>query len=117
MMHDCLGGAEEPLYGFVTLLMTNSSCLFNSSSTCTANNFTNTDSLQDSGFGEDTNIFDIDNLPTDRINKYTSQSRTGKRQHYQSDDDYTSRQTGEVFASAGLPRCRLRRDPLNQCMN
>ena len=117
MMHDCISGAEEPLYGFATLLMTNETSLFNSSETCTNTEITNTGGLQNSGFGEDQNIFDVSNLPTGRLNKYSAQSRTGKLQHYQSDDDYTSRQTGEGFESIGRPRCRLRRDPSNRCMN
>ena len=105
MMHDCINGMEEPLYGFVTqvFLVENESCQLNVS--CNSNG----DLIQ--------NNVENNNLPTDRIYQYHTQSPTWRQQYYQSNYSHISRQTGEEFEASGPPRCRVRRDPSNRCMN
>ena len=87
MMHDCIGGMEEPRYGFVTLIMTNETCEFNRTEGCR------------------------------EVRTFTKREAYVTQHDYQSEYGYTSRQTGEDFAADAPARCRLLRDPSNRCMN
>ena len=105
MMHDCVAGMPQPLYGFVTqvMIVEDQPCQLNI--TCTENG----DKIE-TGAGQV-------NLTPDRSYHYYTPSRSSNQPHYHSTYPNVNRQTGEDFTSTGPPRCRAQPDPTNSCAN
>ena len=103
MMHDCIDGMDEPLYGFVTELdlVDDAPCILDT--TCDANG----NKIQSS--------IDQNNLTPVRNYQQQARSDSGSHTYYQPTYANVNRQTGEDFLSNGPPRCRVRRDPSNAC--
>ena len=102
MMHDCIEGMAEPLYGFVTKvnLVEDQACSFNV--TCDANgNLLQSEPRQ--------NNVVVDRNP----NQSYIQNHNDLLQTYLD----VNRQATEEFTASGPPRCRVRRDPSNSCQN
>ena len=100
MMHDCVPGMVQPLYGFVTqvMLVVNETCQLNI--TCTEN-------------GEKIQTELDDNDESDGGGRPMTQNTTSRilrRKYYISTHNIFQtqfdRQTGEEFTSSGPPRCR-----------
>ena len=107
MMHDCIDGMDEPMYGFVTELdlVDDAPCILDT--TCDANG------NKIEGSIDQNNLTPVRNYPL------RARSDSGSQDYYQRGWYYyyanVNRQTGEDFASNGPPRCRARRDPSNAC--
>ena len=95
-MHNCLEGMAEPLYGVVTqvMLVEDKECQLNI--TCTEGG---------DKIGGDT---DQTNLTPNRNYQYHTTSHRFNRNYYHSNYNNVDRQTGEVLATNGPPRCRTR---------
>ena len=98
MMHNCIEGVAEPLYGFVTQVMTvdDQPCELNI--TCTANG----DKIEDESRQSNQTLKGSQTV-TDTLS----------RQYHKSNNRNIDRQ--EEFTASGPPRCRTRRDPSNRC--
>ena len=108
MMHDCIEGMPEPLYGFTTkiMLVENERCELNV--TCDINgnkigNATNSDDANQSEIHKHTLREDL----TPRLSSgfyASSYNYSIQYQHHLYDD--ISRQTGEEFSANGPASCR-----------
>ena len=105
MMHNCIEGMREPLYGFVTQvdLVTDEECTFNI--TC-----------DEDGNKIQTTV-DQNKLAPDGSSQHHARTYYWRRHYYKPMYNNLNRQTGEEFSSAGPPRCRARRAPSNECGN
>ena len=101
MMHNCIEGMEEPLYGFVTqvMIVNDQPCELNI--TCTERGDT---ILRE---------FENNNQTVDGNFKYQTVFNIWSRQYHQLSNTNIDRQ--EEFTASGPPRCRTRRDPSNRC--
>ena len=101
MMHNCVGGMEEPLYGFVTqvMIVKDQPCELNI--TCTENG----DSIQ--------RELGHNNGTEDGKFSHQMASNVGRRHNHQPNRTNIDRQ--EEFTASGAPRCRTRRVPSNRC--
>ena len=103
MMHNCIEGMEEPLYGFVTKLNIVESEECELDVTCSSN-----------GTKIETDV-EQNNLILYGDHVHRNSTHIWSHQYNQSVYNNIKRQTGEEFRSSGPPRCRIRRNPSNRC--